>query len=146
MHGERSGVLSRRSLLTAVPVAVLAGCTSAEETPPGIGEVVLENRLGENRDVTLEFRQDDQEHETQVTVPGLSAEGPNREVVVDEWMGDHGEWELTVDAGATAGNYASSDFDERFYDYDRTDCIQLVIRIESSELTIRPQTVAVDCP
>ena len=146
MHGERSGVLSRRSLLTAVSVAVLAGCTSAEETPPGIGEVVLENRLGENRDVTLEFRQDDQEHETRVTVPGLSAEGPNREVVVDEWMGDHGEWELTVDAGATAGNYASSDFDERFYDYDRTDCIQLVIRIESSELTIRPQTVAVDCP
>jgi hypothetical protein len=146
MHGERSGVLSRRSLLTAVPVAVLAGCTSAEETPPGIGEVVLENRLDGDSDVTLEFRQGDQEQETRVTVPGLSAEGPNREVVVEEWMGDHGEWELTVDTGATREDYASADFGERFYDYDRTDCIQLVIRIESSQLTIRPQTVAVDCP
>lgn len=146
MHAECSGPLSRRSLLAAVPVAVLAGCTSAEETPPGIGEIVFENRLDDAREVTVGFRQDGESYESQVTVPGLSAEGTNREVVVDEWMGDHGEWELTVETGSRAGSYDSAAFGDRFYDYDRTDCIQLVIRIERDGVTIRPQTVAVDCP
>lgn len=146
MHGERSGALSRRSLLAAVPVAVLAGCTSAEEMPPGIGEIIFENRLDDAREVTVGFRQDDEAYESRATVPGLSAEGTNREVVVDEWMGDHGEWELTVEAGSTTGSYDSGEFDDRFYDYDRTDCIRLVIRIESDGFSIRPQTVAVDCP
>jgi len=146
MHAEGSGPLSRRSLLVAVPVAVLAGCTSAEETPPGIGEIVFRNRLDDAREVTVGFSQDGESYESRVTVPGLSAEGANRAVVVEEWMGDHGGWELTVESGSITGGYGSGEFDDRFHDYDRTDCIQLVIRIESDGFTIRPQTVAVDCP
>jgi len=146
MHEERAGRLSRRALLATVPLGLVAGCTEAEETPPGIGEIVVENRLADARDVTISVTQDGQQYETTATVPGLSAEGLNREVVVDDWMGDHGSWELTVETGETTGSYDSSEFGDRYYDYDQTDCIQLVIRLEDDGMDIRPQTIAVDCP
>lgn len=146
MQGARSGALRRRAFLASIPAGLLAGCTSAEETPPGIGEIVLENRLAAASDVTLTFTQDGQEYETTATVTGLSGDGPNREVVVADWMGEHGDWELRVEAAGTTGSYESGEFDDRYYDYDETDCIQLVIRIEDDGMDIRPQTIAVECP
>jgi len=138
--------LLRREYLAALPVGALAGCTSAEETPPGIGEIVLENRRDDPVDVTIGFQQDGEAYETRATVPGLAADGPNSAAVVDEWMGEHGAWELTVGGGGVDGSYGSEAFDERFYDYDRTDCIQLVVRIDGDGVEMRPQTVAVECP
>lgn len=138
---------SRRQYLAGVAVGVgaLAGCTSAEETPPGIGRLEVENRLDQPVEASIAYRQDGERHETSVSLETIANGGPIRETVVEPWMGEHGDWELQVDAGGVEeGEYSSDSFDDRFYDYDETDCLLISVRIDN-DVEITPRTVAVDC-
>jgi len=145
MSPEHLPSVPRRAYLAAVPVALIAGCTSAEETPPGIGELTVENRADDPVEARIHFDQGGEQHGTTVSLSGLS-EGDLRESVVEPWMGDHGDWTLTVEAFSNTGRYSSDDFDAQYYDYDATDCVLLAVRIDADGISINPRTVAVDCP
>jgi hypothetical protein len=150
MSEDGSAGPSRRRYLASVAVTVgggtLAGCTSAEETPPGVGQIDVQNRLGRPIEASITHRQDGEQNETTVSLAADPDEGPLSQTVVEPWMGDHGDWELRIDAsGVEAEQYTSESFDERFYDYNETDCLLLSVRIDDG-ISITPRTVAVDCP
>lgn len=146
MSRESLPALPRRAYLAAVPVGLLAGCTSAEESPPGIGELTVENRAEDPVEAVIRFDQDDEQYETTVSLSELSDGDSYQQTIVEPWMGDHGSWELAVEAFSNTERYSSEEFDQRFYDYDATDCVLLRIRIDSDGISIKAQTVAVDCP
>jgi len=146
MGEQRPPDRSRRALLATVSLGVVAGCTSAEETPPGIGELAVTNRLAESVTVEFEFTQGDTEGTASVALPAAGEGGFEGETIMEQWMGDHGSWELVAEAGEHRRTYTSEEFDERFYDYDATDCLLMDVRVRESRIEITPRTVAVECP
>jgi hypothetical protein len=146
MQDERFTRRSRRAFLATVSLGLVAGCTSAEETPPGIGELAVSNRGETAVTATFTFEQDGNQRQSSVDVPAAGEGGFEGKTVVEDWMGEHGSWELTVETDGVSGRYSSSDFDQQFYDYDQTDCLLLDVRIETDSIDIIPRTVAVDCP
>lgn len=148
MRDDSPAGTSRRQYLAGtavVGVVALAGCTSAEETPPGIGQLEVENRRDQPVEASIAYRQDGDRHETSVSLETIANGGPIRQTVSEPWMGEHGDWELEVDAGGVeAEQYSSDSFDERFYDWDGTDCLLISVRIDDG-IDITPRTVAVEC-
>jgi len=146
MQEERTPRRSRRAVLATVSLGLVAGCTSAEETPPGIGELTVSNRTETAVTATFTFEQDGQQRQSSTDVPPAGEGGFEGQSVVEPWMGDHGSWELTVETAGMAEQYASDSFDQQFYDYDETDCLLLDVRIDTETISISPRTVAIDCP
>jgi hypothetical protein len=146
MQEDRSIQQSRRAVLATVSLGLVAGCTSAEETPPGIGELSVTNRTETAVTASFIFEQDGEQGRTEVEVPAANEGGFEGQTVVEPWMGDHGSWELTVETAGMRKQYASDTFDQRFYDYEQTDCLLLDVRIDTDSIEIAPRTVAVDCP
>jgi hypothetical protein len=146
MQEDRSIRQSRRAVLATVSLGLVAGCTSAEETPPGIGELTVSNRTETAITASFAFEQDGEQSQTEIDVPAAGEGGFEGQTVVEPWMGDHGSWELTVETPDLTEGYASDAFDEQFYDYEQTDCLLLDVRIDTDSIEIIPRTVAVECP
>jgi len=147
MHDDESlPAVPRRAYLASIPVGLLAGCTSAEETPPGVGQLSVENRAEQAVEASIRLEQDGEQYETQLSLTSLSDGGLDRQAVVEPWMGDHGDWDLFVEAFSVSEQYSSESFGDRYYDYDNTDCVLLNVRIDTDDISISPRTVAVDCP